>query len=31
MLNEANKSHPNIKLVRQLGATMSFLDVLMKN
>jgi hypothetical protein len=31
MLNEANNSHPNIKLVRQLGTTVSFLDVLLKN
>ncbi len=31
MLNEANNSYPNIKLVRQLGTTVSFLDVLLKN
>jgi hypothetical protein len=31
MLNEANNSHPNIKLVRQLGTIVSFLDVLLKN
>jgi len=31
MLNEANNSHPNIKLVRQIGTTVSFLDVLLKN
>ena len=27
MLDEANQSHPNIKLVRQLGTSVSFLDV----
>jgi hypothetical protein len=31
MLNEANNSHPNIELVRQLGTTVSFLHVLLKN
>ncbi len=31
MLNKANNSHPNIKLVRQLGTTVSFLNVLLKN
>jgi hypothetical protein len=31
MLNKANNSHPNIKLVRKLGTTVSFLDVLLKN
>jgi hypothetical protein len=31
MLNEANNSHPNIKLVHQLDTTVSFLDVLLKN
>jgi hypothetical protein len=31
MLNEANNSHPNIKLVCQLGTTVSFLDILLKN
>jgi hypothetical protein len=27
MLEKANQFHPNIKLVRQLGTTVSFLDV----
>jgi hypothetical protein len=31
MLDEANRIHPNIKLVRQLGATVSFLDVNIEN
>jgi hypothetical protein len=31
MLDVANKFHPNIKLVRQLGATVSFLDVNIEN
>ncbi len=31
MLSEANNSHPNIKLVRQLGTTVSFLDAFLKN
>ena len=31
MLDEANQSHPNIKLVRQLGTSISFLDVHIKN
>ncbi len=31
MLDEANEFHPNIKLVRQLGTSASFLDVHMEN
>ncbi len=31
MSDEANSSHLNIKLVRQLGTTASFLDLLLKN
>ncbi len=31
MLDEANQFHPNIKLVRQLGTSVSFLDVLIEN
>jgi hypothetical protein len=31
ILNEANNLHPSIKLVRQLGTTVSFLDVLLEN
>jgi len=31
MLNEANNLHPNIKLVRQLGTNVSFLDVFVQN
>ncbi len=31
ILDEANDSHQNIKLVHQLGTAVSFLDVLMKN
>ncbi len=31
MLDEANNSHPNIKLVRQLGASVSFLDIYIGN
>ncbi len=31
MLDEANNLHPNIKLVRQLGTTVSFLDVVLQN
>jgi hypothetical protein len=31
MLEEANHFHPNIKLVRQLGTTVSFLDVNIEN
>ena len=30
-LDEANQSHPNIKLVRQLGTSVSFLDVYIEN
>jgi hypothetical protein len=31
MLDEANSFHPNIKLVRQIGTSVSFLDVFIKN
>ena len=31
MLDEANSFHPNIKLVRQIGASIPFLDVLIEN
>jgi hypothetical protein len=31
MLDEANSSHPNIKLVRQLGTSVSFLDLFIEN
>jgi hypothetical protein len=31
MLDEANCSHPNIKLVRQIGANVSFLDLFVEN
>ncbi len=31
MLDEANSLHPNIKLVRQLGTAVSFLDVFVEN
>jgi hypothetical protein len=31
MLNVANKLHPNIKLVRQIGASVSFLDLFIEN
>ncbi|CAF3349862.1 unnamed protein product [Rotaria socialis] len=31
MLDEANKFHPNIKLVRQIGRSVLFLDVLIQN
>jgi hypothetical protein len=31
MLDEANNYHPNIKLVRQIGTSVSFLDVLIHN
>jgi hypothetical protein len=31
MLDEANNSHPNIKLVRQLGTSVSFLDLFIEN
>ena len=31
MLDEANNYHSNIKLVRQIGTTVSFLDVLIEN
>ena len=31
MLDEVNQSHPNIKLVRQLGTSVSFLDVYIEN
>jgi len=31
ILDEANNSHPNIKLVRQVGTKVSFLDVLIEN
>lgn len=31
MLDAVNKQHTNIKLVRQIGQTLPFLDVLVKN
>ncbi|CAM4984757.1 unnamed protein product [Rotaria socialis] len=31
MLDEANNCHPNIKLVRQIGRSAPFLDVLIEN
>jgi hypothetical protein len=31
MLNEANNFHPNIKLTRQIGKSIPFLDVLIEN
>jgi hypothetical protein len=31
MLDEANNFHPNIKLVRQIGTSVSFLDVYIEN
>jgi hypothetical protein len=31
ILDEANRRHSNIKLVRQIGASVTFLDVLIKN
>jgi hypothetical protein len=31
MLDEANNLHPNIKLVHQIGTTVSFLDLLLEN
>lgn len=31
MLNEANNFHPNIKLVRQIGTSVSFLDVYLES
>ena len=31
MLDEANHSHPNIKLVREIGTSLPFLDVLIEN
>ena len=31
MLDEANNLHPNIKLVRQIGTSVSFLDVYIEN
>jgi hypothetical protein len=31
MLNEVNQFHPNIKLVRQVGMSVSFLDVHIEN
>jgi hypothetical protein len=31
MLDEANSFHPNIKLVRQVGTSVSFLDVFIEN
>jgi hypothetical protein len=31
MLDEANQFHPNIKLVHQLGTSVSFLDVYIEN
>ncbi len=31
MLDEANSFHPNIKLVRQVGTSASFLDVFIEN
>jgi hypothetical protein len=31
MLDEANNVHPNIKLVRQVGTSVSFLDIFIEN
>jgi len=31
MLDEANNLHPNIKLVRQIGTSVSFLDIFIEN
>ncbi len=31
MLDEANSQHPNIKLVRQIGTSVSFLDLFIEN
>jgi hypothetical protein len=31
MLDAANKLHPNIKLVRQIGTSVSFLDLFIEN
>ena len=31
MLDEANNLHPNIKLVRQIGTSVSFLDIYIEN
>ena len=31
MLDEANNYHPNIKLVRQIGKSLPFLDVFLEN
>ncbi len=31
ILDEANNAHPNIKLVRQIGTNVSFLDVFIEN
>jgi hypothetical protein len=31
MLDEANNRHPNIKLIRQIGHSLSFLDLLVEN
>ena len=31
MLDDANQWHPNIKLVRQIGSSVSFLDVFVEN
>lgn len=31
MLDEANNLHPNSKLVRQIGTSVSFLDLLIEN
>ncbi len=31
MLDEANQFHPNIKLVRQFGTSVPFLDVFLEN
>jgi len=31
MLDAANKLHPNIKLVRQIGTSASFLDLFIEN
>jgi hypothetical protein len=31
LLDHANDYHPNIKIVRQIGASLSFLDVLIEN
>ena len=31
MLDQANNFHPNIKLVRQIGRSVSFLDLFIEN